>query len=101
MSQNILSLALFIVKNKSLNMENSQLHNIKTRNNSNLIQPSSRLMIYQKRPHYFGIKVYNKLPSQIKNLSNIVKQFKTALNFLQLHSFYAVVEYLHHDKNSS
>jgi len=60
-------------------MENSQLHIIKTRNNSSLFQPSSHVTIYQKGPHYFGIKVCNRLPSQIKNLSGNVKEFKTAL----------------------
>jgi len=50
-------------------MEHSQLHNIKTGNNSSLFQLSSHVMIYQQGPHYFGIKVYDELPSQMKNLS--------------------------------
>jgi len=56
-------LALFVVNNKSLFMENSQLHNIKTRNKSLPLQPSTHLMTYQKGPHYCSIK----LSSQIKN----------------------------------
>jgi hypothetical protein len=40
-SQFIFSLALYVVKNKSVFMENTQLHNFKTTNNSNLFQPSS------------------------------------------------------------
>jgi hypothetical protein len=79
-SQYIFSLALFVVNNKSLCMENSQLHNVKTRKDSNLFRPSSHLTIYQKGPQYFGTTVYNKPPSQIKILSNNVKQFKRALN---------------------
>jgi hypothetical protein len=98
-SQYIFSLALFVVNKKSLCMENSQLHNIKTGNNSILFHLSSHLMIYQQGPHYFGINVYNKLPCQIKNLS-AVKQFKRALNnFLQLHSFCTSVEYFSHSEN--
>jgi hypothetical protein len=42
-SQYIFSLALFVVNNKSSCMENSQLHNVKTRKNSNLFQPSSHI----------------------------------------------------------
>ena len=42
-------------------MENAELCNIKTRNNSNLYQPSSHLTIYQKGHYYIGIKVYNNL----------------------------------------
>jgi len=57
-------------------------------------------MIYQTGPHYFGIKVYNKLPSQIKNLSYNVKQFKRGLkNFLRMHSCYTLVEYFNSNDN--
>ena len=89
-SQYIFSLALSVVNN------NSQLRNIKTMNNSTLFRPSSHLTIYQKGPLYFGIKVSNKLFSQIKNLSSNVKQIN---NFLQLHSFYTVVEYFNQNDN--
>jgi len=99
-SQYIFSLALFVAGNKSLCMENSQLHNVKTRKDSNLLQLSSHVAIYQKGAHCFDIRVYNKIPSQIKNLSNNVKQFKTALNnFLQLRSFYTAFEYFNYHKN--
>jgi len=81
-------------------MDSSQLHSVKTRKDSNLFQLSSHITIYQKGPQYFGIKVYNKLPSQIKNLSNNVKQFKTPLNnFLQLCSFYTAFEFFNYNKN--
>jgi hypothetical protein len=60
--QYIFSLTLFVANNKSLFKENSEVHNIKTRNNSNLFQPSSHLTVYQKGPCYFGIRVYNNLP---------------------------------------
>jgi len=77
-------------------MENSQLHNIKTRNKSLPLQPSTHLMTYQKGPHYCSIK----LPSQIKNQTSNIKPFKTALNnFLQFHWFYPAVEYFNQNKN--
>ena len=44
-SQYIFSLAMFVVNNKGLFMENSELYNIRTRNNSNLYQPLSHLAI--------------------------------------------------------
>jgi hypothetical protein len=89
-SQYTFSLALSVVNNSS------QLCNIKTVNNSTLFQASSHFTFYQKGPLYFGIKVSNKLPSQIKYLSSNVKQIN---NFLQLHSFYAVVEYFNKNDN--
>jgi hypothetical protein len=88
-SQYIFSLALFVDNNESLFKENSEVHNIKTRNNSNIFQPSSHLPIYQKGPCYFGIRLYNNLPSEIRKLSHDIKHFKAALrDFLQIHFFF-------------
>ena len=60
-------------------MANSEIHNINTRTKSNLYQPISNLTTYQKGTYYSGIKVYNSLPTQIKDLSHNRKQFKSAL----------------------
>jgi hypothetical protein len=73
-SQYIFSLAMFVVNNRGLFMENSGLYNIKTRNNSNHYQPLSHLAIYQKGPYYTGIKVHNNLPVQIQLLSCNITQ---------------------------
>jgi hypothetical protein len=73
---------------------NSDIHNINTRNNLDLHYPQSPLSIYHKGAHYTGIKVFNRLPVPIKQLSNDTKQFKMALKrFLYLHSFYSLDEY--------
>jgi hypothetical protein len=74
-SQYIFSFAMFVVNNKGLIMENSELYNIKTSKNSNFYQPSSQLTISQKGRYYIGIKVYNKLTVQKKILSCSIKQF--------------------------
>jgi hypothetical protein len=101
-SQYIFSLALFVANNKSLFKDNSEVRNIKTRNNSSLFQLSSHLTIYQKGSCYFCITVYNtgNLPSKIGKLSHNIKQFKAALrDFLQIHSFYTLVEYFDYKIN--
>jgi len=41
------------IDNRSLFMENSQLYNIKTRNNSTLFCPLTYSMIYQKDPLFW------------------------------------------------
>jgi hypothetical protein len=44
--------------------------------------------------YFIGVKVFNSLPQSIKNLSNDIKQFKSALkNCLHAHFFYSVDEY--------
>jgi len=95
-SQYIISLLLFVVDNGDYFKVNSQIHNINTRNKSNLYLPISNLSVYQKGTYYSGIKEFNNsLPSQIKDLSHNRNQFKRALkNFLYFHSFYALDEYL-------
>ena len=51
--------------------------------------PISNLLLYQKGTYYSGIKVFNSLPSQIKDLSHNRIQFKCALkNFLYFHFFF-------------
>jgi hypothetical protein len=74
-SQYIFSLALFMVNNKSLFSVNSEIHNFSTRNNSN----NPHLHMFQKGPIYAGIKIFNHLSTDIKDLSNNVDQFKKAL----------------------
>jgi hypothetical protein len=65
-----------------------------TRNNSNLYFPLSNLTIFQKGPQYFGVKVYNNLPGNIKQLSSNKNQFRKALlQFLHLQSFYSTEEF--------
>jgi hypothetical protein len=52
----------------------------------------SNLSLYQKGVYFTGIKVFNNLPQNIKNLSNNTKQFKSALkNYLHAHSFYSTL----------
>ena len=72
-SQYILSLLLFVMDNKNLFHVNSEIHSINTRQNSNLHQPQANLMLYQKGAYYSGIKDFNNLPHNIRNLSCMLK----------------------------
>jgi len=93
-SQYILSLLLFVVDHGDYFKVNSEIHNISTRNKLNLHLLIPNLSVYQKGTYHSGIKVFNSLPSQIKNLSHSRNQFKRALkNFLYFHSFYTLDEY--------
>ena len=88
---------MFVVDNKELFVENLDLYATKTRNSSNLHVPFSNLTVFQKGPQYFGIKVYNSLPDNIKLLSGNKNQFKKALlQFLHSHSFYDIGEFFNY-----
>ena len=90
---------MFVVSNREHFMENSELYDIKTRNNKNLFQPQSNLstLIYQRVPHYAGIKICNNRSTQIKLLSSNFNQFKKALkDCSELHSFYTLAAYFYY-----
>jgi len=45
-------------------------HNIDTRQRNNLHLPQANLTIYQKGVYYSGIKIFNNLPLEIKNVAD-------------------------------
>jgi hypothetical protein len=93
-SQYIFSLLCFVVKNMDQYKVNLDIHGRNTRQSSNLHQTTSNLSLYQRGTYYMGIKIFNSLPSYIKDLSHNIKQFKLVLdNFLYLNSFYTLNEY--------
>jgi hypothetical protein len=73
--QYIYSLMQYVVNNRHLITRNSEIHNIGTRLNINLFLPSTSLTRVQKGAYYSGIKIYNYLPMELKQLSNDKKSF--------------------------
>jgi hypothetical protein len=56
--------------------------------------PQTNLTISQRGPYYFGIKLFNHLPLNIKELAHSIKLFRVALSaFLHSKSFYTLDEY--------
>jgi len=80
-SQYIYSLLLFVAKNRDFYESRSEIHNINTRFSSELHTPTSNLTTFQKGPFYFVIKVFNHLPTSIKNISHDINQFRCLRKF--------------------
>ena len=78
-SQYIYSVLLFVTKNNNQFLSNSQVHKINKRQTFDLYVPTANLTIYQKGVCYSGIKIYNHLPTAIKDLSDDKNKFKLAL----------------------
>jgi len=78
-SQYTLSLLMFVVQNKNLFSRNTENHNIDTRQRNNSYLPQANITIYQKGAYYSGIKIFNNLPLEIKNVAGNQKKFKVAL----------------------
>jgi hypothetical protein len=58
---------------------NSDAHHFNTRSNHDLHLPMANLTVFQKGVWYSGIKVYDHLPANIKQLANNNSKFKMAL----------------------
>jgi len=86
---------MFAVQNKNLFSTSIENYHIDTRQRNNLYLPQANLTIYQKGAYYSGIKFFNNLPLEIKNVAGNQKKFKIALKkFLYTYSFYTAEEYL-------
>jgi hypothetical protein len=68
-----------MVTNKSLFRLNSEIHNFNIRDSSNFFQVTTHLTMFKKSLAYVGVKIYNHLPADIKDLACDVKSFKKAL----------------------
>jgi hypothetical protein len=100
-SQYTFSLLLFVAENRVLYESNSEIHNINTRFSYDLHTPTANLTTFQKGPFYFGIKVFNYLPTSIKKTFHDINQFRSALkSFLVINSFYLLEEYFAWHSNS-
>ena len=92
-SHYMLSLLKFVVQNKTLFLTKTENYNLDTRQRHNLYLPEANLNIYRKEAYYLGIKIFNNLPSEIKNVAGNQKKFKIALKkFLYPYSLYTMEE---------
>lgn len=84
---------LFLKQNLNLEL-NSNIHKHNTRNKFNVHMISHRTHMFAKSPYYSGIKLINKLPKNIKEISDR-KRFKSELKlYLTKNAYYSVEEYL-------
>jgi len=83
-----------VVQNKHFFSSNIENHNTDTRQRNNLHLPQANLTIYQEGAYYSGIKIFNNLHLEIKNVTGNLKKFKIALKqFLYTYLFYTLEEY--------
>ena len=86
--QYILSLLLFIIRNKTHLLVNSEIHHTDTRQHASFHKPSVNVTKYQKGAYSLGVKVFNMLPCYIKTGFDNPKKFNVVLQkFLYKNSF--------------
>jgi len=92
-SQYIISLLLFMIRNKNQFLVNSEIYHTDTRQHANFHHPSVNVAKYQKGVYYLGVKLFNMLPSYIKTEFDNPKKFKVVLQkILHENSFYSLDE---------
>jgi hypothetical protein len=75
-SQYLFSLLLFVSYNKALSSSNIDSHTIATRQSQDVYLPQANLTVYQKGVYYAGIKMYNKISTEIKSAFSNLKGSK-------------------------
>jgi hypothetical protein len=93
-SQFILSPLMFVVQNKNFFLTNNEKHGLDTRQRNNLYLSQANLTIYQKGTYYSGIKIFNNLHLEIKNVAGNQKVQNCFGKFLYTYLFYTMEEYL-------
>ena len=84
----------FVRKNMDQFTTNNNVHNINTRIRHNFHIPTVNLKKYQTGVFYMGIKIFNSLPTYVKNeLTYSTKFISLVKNFLCENSFYSLEEY--------
>jgi hypothetical protein len=78
-------------------VRNVDIHGRNTRNNLDFHITSTNLAIYQKSTYYVGRKIFNSLPSYIKEEIHNVRKFRQLLkNVLYCKNFYTLDEYFNY-----
>ena len=78
---------------------NYQIHSVHTRVKTDFHPPIANLTQFQKAVYYSGIKIFNNLPHNIKDLANETKWFRNSLKrFLPSNSFYNSEEYFNYQR---
>jgi hypothetical protein len=90
------SILMFVAKNINYYKFYSDIHNVNTRHIIDLYQPSSSLSVFKNGIFNMSIKIFNKLPSEIKILVDDIKLFKKNVNFFYSNSFYTIQECFEH-----
>jgi hypothetical protein len=93
---------MFVARNKELFVTNATVHNISTRLQNDLHLPVASLSVYQRGVYFSGVKVFNRLPTELKLIFyDTCKLKKTLKRFLLDNSFYSLEEYYNWGKKTS
>jgi hypothetical protein len=88
------SLMMFVVNNLDKFQLNNSVHGINTRNKEHLHRLVTHLSAYQRGVYYTGVRLFNRLPTNISLMKHDKNLFRLALrSYLLEHCFYSINEF--------
>jgi hypothetical protein len=85
---------MFVTKNHDKFVINKDYYDVNTRQNVNLHMYQVNLAKYDKGVYHMAVKVFNRLPYNLKITLTNTKKFQVKLNdFLYSNSFYSLEEF--------
>lgn len=93
----ILNTIKFVKKNLNMFETNADNHSYNTRQGHLLKINNHNTTLYKKSPYHAGIKMYNKLPAEIRSVNSLSKFNSCLKNFLAANGFYSVKEYFNYE----
>ena len=67
---------MFVAKNRKLFITNANVHNFSTRSHNDFHLPIANLSVFQKGVYFSGVKIFNNLPTDLKQTFYDVCKFK-------------------------
>jgi hypothetical protein len=91
---------MIVARNRELFVSNANVHNFRTRSHNDLHLPIANRSVFQKGVYFSGVKIFNNLPTDLKQTLYDVNKFKRAIKrFLLDNSFYSLEEYYNWKEN--
>jgi hypothetical protein len=89
------SLMMFVVNNLEKFQLNKSVHGINTRNKEHLRRPVTHLSSYQRDVYCTGVRLFNRLATNIFTMKHEKNLFRLAMrSYLLEHCFYSVNEFI-------
>jgi hypothetical protein len=80
---------MFVVDNRDYFISDKNCHGANTKQSDNLHLPQANLTVCKMDVYCSGVKIFNSLPLQVKEISHDPKKFKSRSNeFIYSYSFY-------------
>lgn len=89
----IFELCVYVFLNKAKFRQNFMIHHFNTRQRSDFHIPTYNLSITKNAPNILGIKLFNSLPADLKNINNLLRFKKELKKFLVNKSIYSLNEF--------